>query len=314
MTTSSSTSMAEDNRFGDRFTWPILKSKKNYLVWRQKIMAICRERNLTEVLLNDHSQDPSKTKPNEKCFSVILLSLNEDTGIHATEFEETPNKCHQLWKKLQGIYGDKDPQTSAMILQNLSCIKKKPNQPLEQHLKRFDELISQHTSSTNKAIEPMYKNTFLLTSLSDCPEYKQTITSLMTTTTELNYETIIQKLKVTEEQLSRERKDNKNQAFMISQNDQRETRQCYKCLKYGHIAINCRSKHMSNQQGGSRGATHYNRGRGATSRRGAISTSRGHPTTRGGARGRERARAAPSHYNDPEEQIFYSPLTSKDNL
>ena len=110
-----------------------------------------------------------------------------------------------------------------MILQNLSCIKKKPNQPLEQHLKRFDELISQHTSSTNKAIEPMYKNTFLLTSLSDCPEYKQTITSLMTTTTELNYETIIQKLKVTEEQLSRERKDNKNQAFMISQNDQRET-------------------------------------------------------------------------------------------
>ena len=76
MTTSSSTSMAEDNRFGDRFTWPILKGKKHYLVWRQKIMAICRERNLTEVLLNDHSQDPSKTKPNEKCCAVILLSLN----------------------------------------------------------------------------------------------------------------------------------------------------------------------------------------------------------------------------------------------
>ena len=315
--TAANTSPSDRSPCGDRFTWPLLKGKKDYLVWRQKIMAICRERKLIDVLLNDRTQDVNKTRECEQCFSMILLSLNEDTGIHATEFEDSATKCHQLWTKLQGIYGDKDPQTSAMILQTLSNIKKKQNQTLDQHLKRFDELISQYSASTSKPIENVYKNTFLLTSLSDSPEYKQTITALMTATIEITYETIVQKLKITEEQISREKKETKNQAFNVqeaNQDQQKESRQCYKCHKFGHIAINCRSNINTANIQQNRGSSHHVRGRGGFYRgRGGnnrgyyhAANFRGRGFNPGATRGtsfqprRHRARgsgAAPSFYN-----------------
>ena len=239
--------------------FPLLSSD-NFSNWKFRIKTLLEEKQVADTLdkdidpITDEDQKQLFKKQDAKAKTTIVQCLT-DKHLDLVKDSKT---AKQMMTVLENVFERKSVFTKLYLKRKLLSMKCEPNERLEDHFLKFDNLMRELESAGSK-IDESDKVCHLLLTMN--PIYDPVITAIETLQNEITIEFVKSRLLDEELKLSNKKPNSlkvcESEVTFKAQNDLK----CYGCGKTNHKYADCWYRNKSNHRGrGNRGRSGFNKG------------------------------------------------------